>query len=145
MRNIPKASASAIKRVKDKLPVPTECHYCGGKVILTSNAYVYGKEYGKWPYVYACLLCEAYVGVHNKTHIPLGTLANQAVRNARSKNKEKFIELINVSRINTNQGYSWLAKELGISKSKCHWGWFGIEMCNRAGTICDHELKKYNK
>lgn len=141
MIKIPKESPSAVKKVKDPLPKITVCYHCSGKVILTSNSFIYGKEYGPWPYCYACTVCDAYVGVHMNTHIPLGTLANREIREARKINKQKFIDMYKKKRMNKNQAYTWLAKQLQIPKSKCHWGWFGVEMCNKAGQICDMEIK----
>ena len=42
---------------------PTVCNLCGGKVIYTSNARIYGKEYGSGK-CYLCTNCGAYVGTH---------------------------------------------------------------------------------
>lgn len=59
---------------------PTKCNLCGGKVIYTSNATIYGREYGSG-YCYLCTCCGAYVGtnkVYPKT--ALGILANPEMR-----------------------------------------------------------------
>lgn len=48
---LPHISRRALKRVKNPLPAPTECRYCGGCVELVSNSEIYnGREYGEWPY-----------------------------------------------------------------------------------------------
>jgi len=39
-----------------------------------------------------CKPCDAYVGCHNNTERPLGTLANKELRTARKETKAKFIE-----------------------------------------------------
>lgn len=63
------------------MKIPTICDYCGGKVIFTDSAIVYhGKSYGN---IYYCTNCGAYVGVHDGTKKPLGTLANAALRSKR--------------------------------------------------------------
>ena len=57
-------------------PIPTVCDYCGSPVIFTSNADIYGKEFGSGK-CYKCTKCDCFVGVHNGTEIPLGRLADK--------------------------------------------------------------------
>ena len=68
------------EKVKDPTPVPTECRYCNGPVELVENSEIYRRNYGKWPYAYLCRSCDAYVGLHPNTLIPLGSLANRELR-----------------------------------------------------------------
>lgn len=133
-----------MRKVKNPLPAPTECRYCGAEVRLVTNDAIYnGKRYGKWPYAYLCQNgdCRAYVGCHPNTQIPLGTLANAELRRARNDCKPHFERLwrrdspeaIFASR---SEAYKWLAEQLGIPAAQCHWGWFELEMCERAAAIC---------
>ena len=64
---------------KKSYPVPIICPYCSSPVIFTSNADIYGKEYGNGK-CYKCISCDAYVGVHTGTREPLGRLANKLLR-----------------------------------------------------------------
>jgi hypothetical protein len=138
---LPHVSRKALKRVKDVMPVPQHCRYCDGPVALVSNAAVYrGREYGDWPYLYWCEDCDAYVGLHPNTDIPLGTLANQELREARKAGKALFIAVQQRSRWNRDKAYAWLARQLGIDPAYCHWGWFEPERCQQASEVCQRRL-----
>ena len=60
-----------------------KCPYCGKEAEWTSNEVVYGRRYGKSWMCYWCADCDAYVGCHNNTRVPLGTMANKELRRAR--------------------------------------------------------------
>ncbi len=53
---------------------PKVCRYCGSPVVFTSNAEIYGKEYGNGK-CYLCRKCKAFVGVHTGTDIPLRNIS----------------------------------------------------------------------
>lgn len=129
---LPFISRRALKRVKDRLEPPVKCDCCDGdSVDLVSNSEIYnGREYGEWPYVYLCLNCGAYVGLHKFTDLPLGTMADKKTREARKK-KQAFSRAIYI-RFNgdTSEAYKWLAKKMGISTKICHFGFFSIEQCD---------------
>lgn len=138
---LPYVSRKALARVKDVMPIPTECPYCQGPVVLTHNSEIYhGKSYGHWPYVYLCQPCNAYVGLHPDTNLPLGTLATRALREARFAGKHQFIELSKRRGWTRNQSYAWLAQAMGISKETCHWAWFTITQANHAKALCREHL-----
>ncbi|MFY3305270.1 zinc-finger-containing protein, partial [Achromobacter xylosoxidans] len=61
---LPYVSRRALARVRDRIEPPKACHCCGGQVRLISNAEIYGREYGPWPFAYLCSQCGAYVGLH---------------------------------------------------------------------------------
>ena len=129
-----KTSQIAVDRVKNKLPAPTTCHYCDGKVTLTNNKAIYGKSYGKWPYIYLCQSCGASVGVHPFTEIPLGTLADKNTKHARQKSKSVFKIIYESKLASRGQAYKLLADKLGISVDECHFGWFDKQICDKALT-----------
>lgn len=131
---------TAVARVKDALPIPTECPYCGGPVRLAHNAEIYGEAHGRWPYSYWCELCDAHVGVHPETNIPLGTLADAATRRARMYAKASFVSLTQVRGWSRTRMYDWLAQEMGLPRWKCHFGWFDKKRCLRARKICASAL-----
>lgn len=134
---------SAVRRVKNRLPRPEQCRYCAGPVALVNNREIYnGRSFGVWPYAYWCRACDAYVGLHPHTGIPLGTLANKALREARKQNKSYFLILLEAGEFPDRKlAYLWLAKRLKIPVEACHWGWFEEEMCERAGAICKARLE----
>lgn len=139
---LPFVSRKALKRVKQPLPVPKSCRYCRGAVQLVHNREVYGREYGEWPFLYHCCRCDAYVGLHPHTDIPLGTLANRPLREARKRNKAIFFSMFEAGIVNSrNVAYQWLAKKMRISVEECHWGWFNEGQCNLAGQLCRDAIK----
>lgn len=121
-------------KVRDKLPVPVTCHLCGGHVLLVNNSTIYGKEYGKWPFSYMCEDCRAYVGIHLKTDIPLGTLASKEMRAARRSAKTVLNTIIHKKLLSRPKAYLELSRRMLIPHYDCHIGWFGVDQCLTART-----------
>ena len=107
-------------------------------MIFTSNTLVYGKNYGSGK-CYYCTNCHAYVG----THVPrpneaLGILSNKEMRNWKMKCHHKFDSFwkdfpSSKKRYSArNQAYKRLAEELGIPVEECHFGWFDLDMLQKA-------------
>lgn len=116
-------------------PIPTECIYCQSPVIFTSNSVIYGREYGNGK-VYKCTGCDAYVGVHTGTKIPLGRLANRELRDLKKQCHAMFDPVWKQNKnIKREQAYGRLANCLGINIHECHFGWFGKDMLLRANEI----------
>lgn len=123
-------SRGAVARVKNPLPVPEKCPNCGAPVFIGSNARIYGREFGKWPWALMCTGCDSYVGLHPFTGIPLGTLATPPMRRARSEAKDAFNLLWQGGAMTRSEAYAWLASALGIANvEECHIGWFDVAQC----------------
>ena len=130
---LPHVSRRALRRVKQPLPLPTECPYCDGTPRIVDHAVIYGgRRFGEWPYAVACDTCDAYVGLHPHTDIPLGTLADWQLREARKSGKRAFYGLLDAMNWDRPTGYAWLAQQLEIPVSDCHWGWFDVDRCRDA-------------
>lgn len=125
-------SRRATAKVVDKLPLPTECRYCGAECKVANNSEIYGKPFGAWPWLVRCTCCDAYVGLHPYTAIPLGTMARAQLRNARKSTKALFNPLWRGGGMTRTEAYTWLAGELGIPVNQCHIGWFDEAECNAA-------------
>ncbi len=138
---LPHVSRRALARVKDRLEAPTDCPHCGECVGLVSNAEIYGRQYGKWPYAYLCSGCRAYVGLHPDTDLPLGTLADEETRNARKTVKSAFMQLVR-KRFGGDRAaaYQWLAERMDISASECHFGFFDQWRCWSADKIIHESM-----
>ncbi|MNO23023.1 hypothetical protein D3C76_128150 [compost metagenome] len=118
--------------VIDKYPIPVSCPYCGGSVIYTSNATIYGREYGNGR-CYKCTSCDAYVGVHNRTRIPLGRLANRELRELKKECHALFDPVWKLNKnIKREHAYGRLANVLDIPSNECHFGWFDKDLLIRA-------------
>lgn len=117
-------SAKATARVPDPVAVPKACPYCQGPIQIHHHTEIYRQTYGEWPWVYGCLPCDAHVGMHPFTAIPLGTIANRGLRNVRKACKQPFELLWQHKRMTRTDAYAALAKHLGIEAAECHFGLF---------------------
>ena len=126
---------------------PNVCNLCSGRVIYTSNADIYGREYGSGK-CYLCLNCGAYVGTHKpRPKEALGVLANERMRKGKMLCHEIFDSKWKGKKKASKKRadlYLWLSKKLGISYADCHFGYFDLETLRRAYrillTIRDVEL-----
>lgn len=141
---LPHVSRRALKRVREALAPPRACRYCGGGVDLVRHAEVYGRDYGDWPYLYICMACDAYVGLHPHTDLPLGTLADQPLRESRKRNKDVFEAYWRRAGMSRKEAYEWLAEQLAIDKGEAHWACFEVDACERAGAICRSSLERFS-
>lgn len=116
---------------------PAKCNLCNGKVIYTSNADVYGKEYGSGK-CYLCLSCRAYVGTHQpRPREALGLLADANMRKGKMMCHDifdsKWRGLKKKRRKKVRQEmYWWLSRQLGIDIDDCHFGHFDIATLHQA-------------
>lgn len=125
-------SKNAIARVKHPVKAPKVCPCCRGLVTLEPNEVVYGKSYGDWPWVFVCFECDAYVGLHPYTDIPLGTLADKPTREARKLAKIAFTVWYESARIERSSAYRILAEEMQLERKLCHFAMFTQEQCELA-------------
>lgn len=140
---LPHVSRRALKRVKNPIPAPTDCRYCGDEVHLVCNSEIYnGRSYGDWPFAYLCQECRAYVGLHPDTDIPLGTLADDKLRAVRNRTKAAFHDHMKKSGMSRTQAYQWLADQMQIDIGKCHFGWFDHAECIAAEQAVQHSAPK---
>lgn len=113
---------------------PRECNLCGGKVIYTSNSMIYGRPYGSGM-MYYCTQCGAYAGTSKSSPTKaMGILANKAMRELKDKCHNMFNDRWQ-SKEGRELAYQTLAKELGIPPNECRFGWFDLDMLNRAYEI----------
>lgn len=139
---LPHVSRRALARVTHAIPPPVHCPHCGSDVALTENSAIYnGKSYGTWPYVYQCAPCDAYVGLHPDTDLPLGTLAKKPLRKARIESKARFFEMCRSNQRSRDTAYAWLADAMGIPHDTCHFGMFDIDQAKQAGELCHNNTK----
>ena len=114
---------------------PKVCNLCGGKVIYTSNARVYGKEYGSGK-CYLCTKCRAFVGTHGpRPDEALGLLADSRMRNAKKKCHALFDPHWSdkePQRTYRTAMYRWLAEKMNIAVEDCHFGHFTLKQLDEA-------------
>lgn len=117
---------------------PTKCNICNGDVIYTSNKIIYGKEYGSGK-CYLCTQCGAYVGTHKpRPKEALGILGNAQMRDMKMKCHELFDKqwknepTLERQRYMRKKAYHRLADLLNIPLEICHFGYFDMDMLNKA-------------
>lgn len=92
---------------------PVICPYCGKEAIWWDNKRIYGKNFGKSYKCYLCKDCDAYVGCHNNTKVPLGTLANKDLRNLRRQAHALFDPLWKTGKMTRKEAYKLLDDHFG--------------------------------
>lgn len=115
-----------------------KCPYCGGGVKLVSSSVVY-HSFNKGQKMWVCEnypKCDAYVGCHPNTEVPLGRLANKKLRSLKSEAHRQFDPMWKSGYMTRDNAYKWLAKEMCLTSKECHIGKFDNEMCKRAIEIC---------
>lgn len=135
-------SRKAIKRVLNPLPAPKQCPFCHRNIKIATHKEVYGKDYSDWPWVYRCEACDAQVGMHPFTHLPLGTLADKKLRDARKRCKAPFEAIWKNQKMSRTAAYVSLAKHLTIPVEECHFGWFDAKQCEQARDWANSVLSK---
>ena len=136
-----------------------KCDYCGGEAILKDSRIIYKtRSYGS---VYVCEnypACDAYVGAHDYTFEPKGSLANAELRELRKQCHEVFDELwmekkrravadrnklrevlshIPKQKTKRQRAYKWLAEFMGLEVA--HIGEFDVEQCKKLLSILTKE------
>jgi hypothetical protein len=112
---------------------PQRCPFCGSRVSLIDSARVFGCSYG---FIYLCdsyPKCDARVGCHPRTIIPLGTLANKELRQRRSLAHRKFDPLWQSGVFPSRQAaYKWLSKVMRLPLERTHVAMFDKRQCQKA-------------
>ena len=109
------------------------CPYCGGTAVLRDASYVYGGESGH-KHLYVCQHypeCNAYVGVHEGTLIPLGTLADRELRNKRIRAHQTFDRIWKNGILTKKNAYRWMQDIFCLTEQQAHIGCFSGYMCDR--------------
>lgn len=121
-----------------------KCPYCGSPVVLRNSNYVYhnNKNYGKMWVCSKFPECDAYVGCHPGTTIPLGRLADVRLRRAKNKAHSAFDPLWKSGLMTRKEAYEWLSITLHIAQEDCHIGMFDVRTCERVVEVC---RKQHNK
>ena len=104
------------------------CPYCKKEAKWCDNKEVYGRRYGKSYMCYWCKDCDAYVGCHQNTRNPLGTMANKELREWRMKAHAVIDPLWKSGGKSRKEVYKELDKLFGF---KVHIGSADKELCQK--------------
>jgi hypothetical protein len=103
------------------------CPYCGKEAVWCENKEIYGKNYGNSYMCYLCKDCNAYVGCHQNTERPLGTMANKELRELRIKCHSNFDKLWKSKYLKRWEAYKYLSELMEMADA--HIGNFTKEEC----------------
>lgn len=117
------------------------CPYCGISPSLTETKF--GKRWSCYP-------CEAYVGVHKGTEIPLGSLADAKLRERRMDVHHYFDQMWRFAILKRSiskreargAAYAWLAAEMGMMPVECHIAMMDLDECALAIKLCKPYYKQ---
>ena len=128
-----------MKKIKYK---KVKCPYCGSTAVIREGSYVYGEK--SWTkLLYVCSQypkCDSYVGVHENTKEPKGSLANSELRGRRIEAHKVFDAIWKQGIMDRNSAYKWLCDKFGMNRSQAHIGKFSEYMCNRVIDECNKVL-----
>jgi hypothetical protein len=121
------------------------CPYCGqfsqkvsGQAIYPHRKDLFSKGF------FQCAPCDAYVGTHNRTGQPLGTLANAYLRRLRNLAHAAFDPVWKEGKVDRTVAYAMLAKGTGIPFDACHIAMFNPAQCRQVIDLCNSkEIYKY--
>lgn len=134
-----------MKNKKRKTQTP-RCPYCGHPSLLKPASLVYGEK-AKEKHLYVCSrypVCNSYVGVHERTLDPLGTLANPALRHKRIQAHRLFDRIWKSGIMSRDDAYSWLRYTFGLTGAFAHIGVFSDYYCEQL-ILRSRELLRNNK
>ena len=109
------------------------CPYCGQPAEWVENKEIYGKNYGKSYMMWLCRKDDAYVGCHQNTKKPLGTIANYELRQWRKQSHASFDPFWKVWGMKRDEAYQMLKTKFG---KEVHIGESDIEMCKKIIKLC---------
>ena len=121
------------------------CPYCGAKATLHPSGYIYGAKDVANGYLYVCdryPKCDAYVGAHPKTKMPMGMLANGDLRNKRIQAHKAFDWLWKSGYMKKWQAYKWMQGKFGLNEAQAHIANFGEYMCDRLIIECNRAYEQ---
>ena len=119
--------------------VNIKCPYCGSRALLRPATVVRpiaapGEE------VYVCArypACDAYVAAHRDSRLPMGTLADKALRRKRRQAHLALNRLWESGCMSKKEAYRYLQVQMGLPESEAHIGRFSEYRCKQVIRLCD--------
>lgn len=123
---------------KQQAPI---CPYCGKRSVLRPAEYVYGEDtIDAESLLYVCSgypACNAYVGVHEGTKKPKGTLADSELRNKRIRAHRALNRIVQAGCMSKDGVYFWLSGRLNLPYEETHIGYFSDYLCEQTIKECE--------
>ena len=115
-----------------------KCPYCGSRALLRPASVVHERTLpGEEAYVCARFpVCNAYVSAHRDSHLPMGTLADQPLRQKRRQAHIALSQLWERGLMTRKEAYRWLQVQLSLPESEAHIGHFSAYRCDQVIDLC---------
>jgi len=110
------------------------CSFCSKKAVWVENKAVYGRNYGKSFMCWLCKDCDAYVGCHNNTRRPLGTMADDQTRKWRQAVHRRIDPLWKSGDMSRKEVYKKISDGIGF---QFHTGEADVETCKKVLEFMD--------
>lgn len=124
--------------------VNIKCPYCRSQAFLRPATVVHDQElFTSGAELYVCArypACDAYVGAHRHNHMPMGTLANKALRRKRMETHAVFNRLWQSGLMTKHAAYRWLQVQLGLPPEEAHIANFSEWRCDQVIRLCGQFL-----
>lgn len=120
-----------------------KCH-CGAHAMLRPSSVVHGERARAGEFLYVCSrypACDSYVGVHEKSQKPLGSLAGKELRSKRIQAHRAFNQLWVSGMMQKWQAYKWMAAKFGLDSCQAHIAKFSEHMCDELILICEQAMQ----
>ena len=120
-----------------------KCPYCGRNAVLRSASYVYSSA-APDKHLYVCSgypECDSYVGVHEGTLMPKGTLANGDLRHKRIETHRLFYAIWKNGIFSRKDAYRWLQDIFCLTHEQAHIGEFSDYRCDCLMAECQKVLR----
>lgn len=128
----------SIEQIKEKfLKYTVVCPECEKEAPWVENKEKYGRNYGDSYMCYYCKECKTYVGCHNNTRQPLGTMATVELQEWRKKVHAYIDPMWRSGKVSRSKLYYRISKILGCSY---HTGEADIDMCKKVLAIKNFNL-----
>lgn len=123
------------------------CQYCGLPANLVGGSAIYPHRPDlRYLKFYLCRPCGAYVGCHEGTDRPKGSLADAPTREARKRAHAAFDPLWIKAKSHRSKtrrhAYKWLSSALGIPAEQTHIGMFDVAMCEKVVTAVANRVQE---
>lgn len=117
-----------------------KCPYCGSTAFLRPASVVFGRNARepKAPF-YVCArypACNSYVAAHRGSRLPMGTLADPALRRKRVQAHAALDRLWQSGLMTRKQAYLWLQARLDLPEEEVHIGRFSSAWCDLVIDLC---------
>ena len=116
------------------------CPYCHSKAFLRPATVVYGPNApDPAARLYVCArypFCDSYVAAHQKSFLPMGTLANRELRKKRKEAHRALDKLWRSGLMSRKEAYRLLQLYLGLPEEEAHIAKFSMERCAQVIEYC---------